>query len=380
MLFFKKKKIPQLQRFSTGQRGGPPVGPARPRIQRNTPAVDGPAGVDQPLCKTSRGPDLMRWAMKLLLWVGGVVVGLAAVVYVANLSFAPLTFVPAAGQGVPCGRRRQRIYSAAAAGPSDVKEAYWLDQTWSHRDRFWFHHASQGTATLPVPNDWFVELQRGELPLPTGLRRCGLRLSPALRLHSEPEGREGREIRRGLGAGGERFGYHGRGPADVVTAAERDRVAGYPDNPDGLPVGFARLPEGLDRRPTRNIPISSVLPARPVTPDISNTGTSAFASMADPRWSISMPSPRPSGCRSVTRWSCHGASTALPNGLRNESRMAGQGQAPGGDEQARVHAAHHQRLGKAEQRHARYRGGNWPPRRAQSYRQPGLLQRSPDGG
>src|SRR5580765_2583014 len=40
----------------------------------------------------------------------------------------------------------------AATKPATV---YWLDQNWTARDRYWFHHASQGTATFPVPYDWF---------------------------------------------------------------------------------------------------------------------------------------------------------------------------------------------------------------------------------
>ena len=39
-----------------------------------------------------------------------------------------------------------------------TKAAYWLDQNWSTEDRHWFHHASQGTATFPVPYAWFVAL------------------------------------------------------------------------------------------------------------------------------------------------------------------------------------------------------------------------------
>ena len=40
------------------------------------------------------------------------------------------------------------------------KEAHWLDQNWSTEDRHWFHHASQGTATFPVPYSWFVALEQ----------------------------------------------------------------------------------------------------------------------------------------------------------------------------------------------------------------------------
>ena len=46
-----------------------------------------------------------------------------------------------------------------------VKEAHWLDQNWSTEDRHWFHHASQGTATFPVPYDWFVALEQPGLHL-----------------------------------------------------------------------------------------------------------------------------------------------------------------------------------------------------------------------
>ena len=41
-----------------------------------------------------------------------------------------------------------------------MKAAHWLDQNWSTEDRFWFHHASQGTATFPVPYAWFVALEQ----------------------------------------------------------------------------------------------------------------------------------------------------------------------------------------------------------------------------
>ena len=44
--------------------------------------------------------------------------------------------------------------------PAPIKEAHWLDQNWSIEDRHWFHHASQGTATFPVPYDWFMALEQ----------------------------------------------------------------------------------------------------------------------------------------------------------------------------------------------------------------------------
>ena len=46
-----------------------------------------------------------------------------------------------------------------------TKAAYWLEQNWSLEDRHWFHHASQGTATFPVPYAWFVALEQPGLHL-----------------------------------------------------------------------------------------------------------------------------------------------------------------------------------------------------------------------
>jgi mono/diheme cytochrome c family protein len=72
-----------------------------------------------------------------------------------------------------------------AAEPPPAKEV-WLEQGWSAEQRQWFHHASQGTATLPVTYDWFVALEQPtisffEAPLfsdPTYLRRWGFITSP----------------------------------------------------------------------------------------------------------------------------------------------------------------------------------------------------------
>ncbi len=50
----------------------------------------------------------------------------------------------------------------AARTPGAVR---WLDQNWSDADRFWTHHASQGTATFPIPYAWFVALEQPGLAL-----------------------------------------------------------------------------------------------------------------------------------------------------------------------------------------------------------------------
>lgn len=41
-----------------------------------------------------------------------------------------------------------------------VADVIWLDQNWTEDQRQWFHHASQGTATLPISYEWFAALER----------------------------------------------------------------------------------------------------------------------------------------------------------------------------------------------------------------------------
>ncbi|MGE0643016.1 MAG: di-heme-cytochrome C peroxidase [Nitrospira sp.] len=103
-----------------------------------------------------------------------------------------------------------------------VQEVRWLEQGWSSDERFWFHHVSQGTSTLPIPYSWFVALEQPELSLlsspgllsdPNYLRRYGFIPSP-----------------KQIG---------GR-----VGSQEAHRT--FAGNPDGLPVGFSKLPASPD--------------------------------------------------------------------------------------------------------------------------------------
>ncbi|BFU90801.1 MAG: hypothetical protein NTAFB01_19880 [Nitrospira sp.] len=103
-----------------------------------------------------------------------------------------------------------------------VKEARWLEQNWSTDERFWFHHVSQGTSTLPIPYTWFLALEQPELsPLSTPsllsdseyLRRYGFIPSP-------------KQVGHGAGSQAKRLTFYG--------------------NPDGLPVGFSKLPASQD--------------------------------------------------------------------------------------------------------------------------------------
>ncbi len=120
-----------------------------------------------------------------------------------------------------------------------VKEVRWLDQNWSAGERFWFHHATQGTSTLPVPYDWFVALEQprlwlfGDAPMMKDsdyLRRFGFIPSPS-----------------SLDIDDASLGEYGYSPKDQEAYAARTFAydeAKFAGNPDGLPVGFARLKKG----------------------------------------------------------------------------------------------------------------------------------------
>jgi hypothetical protein len=116
-----------------------------------------------------------------------------------------------------------------------ITESRWLDQNWSDAERFWFHHATQGTSTLPVPYNWFIALEQpqlwlfGEAPLMKDsdyLRRFGFIPSPA-----------------SLDADDERLRAYGYGSPNAGRAygtAASYEMAAFTGNADGLPVGFAR--------------------------------------------------------------------------------------------------------------------------------------------
>ncbi|MBA7676800.1 hypothetical protein ES703_85045 [subsurface metagenome] len=118
-----------------------------------------------------------------------------------------------------------------------LRAAYWLDQNWSTEDRFWFHHASQGTATFPVPYSWFMALEQPGLHLwgrpgllsdSAYLERMGFLPSPKTIRADEATLR--------------RYGF---AKTSAKTDPAPDPVAGLKprpsDNIDGLPVGFARM-------------------------------------------------------------------------------------------------------------------------------------------
>lgn len=122
-----------------------------------------------------------------------------------------------------------------------IKEARWLEQNWNADERHWYHHASQGTSTLPVPYDWFVALEQPTLSIigdpglisdSDYLRRFGFIPSPKI-----------------LGEGSNNptaYGYaEGGGGRKYGTAASYDATT-FNGNSDGLPVGFSRASEFVD--------------------------------------------------------------------------------------------------------------------------------------
>ncbi len=103
-----------------------------------------------------------------------------------------------------------------------VKEVRWLEQNWSDDERFWFHHVSQGTSTLPVPYNWFLALEQPELsPLST----------PGLL--SDPDYLS-------------RYGFIPSPKRMGTSVGSRGNHLMLAGNPDGLPVGFSKLPAAPD--------------------------------------------------------------------------------------------------------------------------------------
>lgn len=111
---------------------------------------------------------------------------------------------------------------------NDINQVVWLDQNWSDQERYWYHHASQGTATIPMPYDWFLSLEAPEISLfsnppllhdPDYLARIGFISSPS-------------------GWDRDSYGYR----RQELESKEGSYNEQYKtSNPDGLPVGFAKL-------------------------------------------------------------------------------------------------------------------------------------------
>ena len=46
-----------------------------------------------------------------------------------------------------------------------IDREVWLEQNWDSESRRWYHHVTQGTATLVVPFEWFMALEQPKLSL-----------------------------------------------------------------------------------------------------------------------------------------------------------------------------------------------------------------------
>jgi hypothetical protein len=120
--------------------------------------------------------------------------------------------------------------------PTKIDQAYWLPQNWTWQKRYWFHHTSQGTTTIPVPYEWFLALERpepsifspGKLKDDDFLRRLGFIPSPSS---------------TGFNGNAPQYGYHDEPTASDAQGGEGLKI---PDNRDGLPVGFAKLAGAVD--------------------------------------------------------------------------------------------------------------------------------------
>ena len=188
----------------------------------------------------------MRFLLKALAWL------FLWVVVVAVLTFGVLMLAPEAAQKAAAKvadlvGKVPALFPPTLPPASKIEKAHWMEQNWSARDRYWFHHTPQGTATFPVPYDWLLALEQPRLwlfgaPLLSDdeyLRRFGFIPSPKLKDFKRDD---------------PKFGYRGPGPADLRSPPGRDEMTGYPENSDGLPVGFARMPAGTDPATGERIP------------------------------------------------------------------------------------------------------------------------------
>ncbi len=202
--------------------------------ERQFPARINQRLVNQPVLSACQ--RTMRGALKLAALL--LAIGLVALVAVAEFPNQVRAVLPA---------KVAMLLPPPLPTVTPATAAFWLEQNWSLKDRHWFHHASQGTATFPVPYAWYIALEQ-----------------PRLRLFSQP----------GLmkdSAYLERFGFI-PSPQSIQTDVATLRRYGYAnvyettqvgdwstrwtpaENVDGLPVGFARMTGVVDPATGRRDP------------------------------------------------------------------------------------------------------------------------------
>lgn len=196
--------------------------------ERQFPARINQRVVSQPVLSTCQ--RVVRGALKLAALL--IALGLVALVAVSEFPNQVRAMLPQKGILV-------NLLPPPLPTVPETTAAFWLEQNWSLKDRHWFHHASQGTATFPVPYEWFMALEQPRLHL---FSRPGMMKDSAYL---------------------ESFGFI-PSPQSIQTDATTLRRFGYanvyettqvPDwstrwtpaeNVDGLPVGFARMTGVVD--------------------------------------------------------------------------------------------------------------------------------------
>lgn len=118
--------------------------------------------------------------------------------------------------------------------PQPVTQARWLDQGWSESDRYWFHHATQGTSTLPIPYAWFIALAEPKI-LP-GKERLFIDSAYMQKLGFIPSPPSGGGQAGPYGGREFAYGYKAK-IGGVATEPGVESNKGL--NPAGMPVGFA---------------------------------------------------------------------------------------------------------------------------------------------
>lgn len=139
--------------------------------------------------------------------------------------------------------------ACAPALPTDdppVTSARWLDQNWTSEQRHWYHHATQGTSTFPVPYAWFISLEQPTLSVfgSAGLLADSAYLSKFGFIPSPRSVADSGEAKA--------QGYGAAAKAGAMKAAYGQTEAEV--NPDGLPVGFARTKAYVDPNTGRPVP------------------------------------------------------------------------------------------------------------------------------
>ncbi len=223
----------------------------------------------------------MSWWRKLLRWgarrmarvvaVGLiVVVGLVGFMATSSRSVAPdwmVAPVRAAVTMLTPASISDVLLPETLPDQASIKTKRWLEQGWSNIERFWFHHAPQGTSTLPLPYSWLVALQQPGISFvgrsqlfvdPEYLRQFGFIPSPRTLQTSDTE------LEAGYGYPDEDERAHEHEAATRAPAIASQRRPSMrvperlqrrlPENIDGLPVGFARTPGFIDPTTGRALP------------------------------------------------------------------------------------------------------------------------------